>query len=138
MALALARLGAGANNGKLILIDNDKLSSLNLGRHVLGKNYLYQNKATVLKKEIENQLPNMNIEAYPNSILNKMGLMADVDLNNCMLRQVLLCLNVSMKITINQKKITAPIIHAGLEIMVNVSSLYFTIRCSRKCLSLLY
>lgn len=113
IALALARLGAGANNGKLILIDNDKLSSLNLGRHVLGKNYLYQNKATVLKKEIENQLPNMNIEAYPSSILNKMGLMADVDL----IIDATASSAVSQRINENydqSEKITAPIIHAWI------------------------
>ena len=113
IALALARLGAGANNGNLILIDNDKLSSLNLGRHVLGKKYLYDNKAVVLKKEIENQLPNMNVTAHQDSILNKMNLMEDVDL----IIDATANSGVSQRINeayYQSDKVTAPIIHAWI------------------------
>lgn len=113
IALALARLGAGAKNGELTLIDNDELSPLNLGRHVLGRNYLYKNKAIVLKKEIENQLPNMNIKAYSNSILNEMNLMENIDLI------IDATANSAVSQRINEAyyqsdKITAPIIHAWI------------------------
>ncbi|WP_440826667.1 ThiF family adenylyltransferase [Psychrobacter cryohalolentis] len=78
--LSLARLGAGAGGGKLTIIDNDDLSIENLGRHVLGQNYIGKNKATALKEEVNNQLPNMTVAAYPHSILNRMDIMQGMDL----------------------------------------------------------
>ena len=45
LALQLAQSGAGAKAGRLVLFDNQILTSSNLGRHLLGLPYLRRNKA---------------------------------------------------------------------------------------------
>ena len=111
--LSLARLGAGAGGGKLTIIDNDNLSIENLGRHVLGQNYIGKNKATALKEEVNNQLPNMTVTAYPHSILNRMDIMQGMDLiiDATADSYVSQCINEAYH---NLDKITVPIISAWI------------------------
>lgn len=80
IALSLARLGAGAGEGVLHLVDNDTMSTVNIGRHVLGREYIALNKAEALKKEIKRQLFSVSVVEYKRSILNCLQLMAEVDL----------------------------------------------------------
>ena len=64
LAQALVRLGAGTGrNGKLVLFDNDRIGSENLGRHYLGLNALFKPKAQALCDELRRQFPYADIEA---------------------------------------------------------------------------
>lgn len=71
LGLSLARLGAGASGGKLYLIDFDELTESNLGRHALGMKYIGHNKAAALRKEIEEQLPGLNIGFFKENAIEK-------------------------------------------------------------------
>lgn len=62
LASNFAKLGAGSESGELWLVDHDKLGSNNIGRHLLGKNYLFLNKAIALQTELNNQLTGLNIQ----------------------------------------------------------------------------
>ena len=68
VALSLVRLGAGANGGKLTLIDPDKLKPENIGRHVLGYPALFKSKATALRDELVRQFPFSTIDACPTDV----------------------------------------------------------------------
>lgn len=68
LAHSLARLGAGSENGELILIDADSLSASNIGRHVLGGNYISISKVSALKKQLELELPRLDIKDFNMSI----------------------------------------------------------------------
>lgn len=70
LGLALAKLGAGAGNGELILIDEDIIKAENIGRHVLGKFYVRHYKSTSLKFEIQAQLPALKVTSYEENIIN--------------------------------------------------------------------
>lgn len=70
LAHSLARLGAGAENGELILIDADSLSESNVGRHILGENYITKTKAQALKEQLQLELPQLNINVYATEIEN--------------------------------------------------------------------
>lgn len=61
LASALLRLGAGTAGGTLHLQDVDELQPDNLGRHRLGYNSLFDNKATALKKMLDRESPFANI-----------------------------------------------------------------------------
>lgn len=65
VAHQLAQSGAGADGGELCLADPDKLNTANLGRHLLGVDYLYKNKAEGCAKFILSQLPMLKVAAYP-------------------------------------------------------------------------
>ncbi|OPH35646.1 ThiF family adenylyltransferase [Moraxella atlantae] len=82
LGLGLAKLGAGAGNGELILIDEDIIKAENIGRHVLGKSYVRHYKSTSLKFEIQAQLPALKVTSYEENIINvKMyKLLENVDL----------------------------------------------------------
>lgn len=69
LALSLARLGAGTGGGEICLNDPDAIKEHNIGRHVLGKNYLGHNKAEAMKTELELQLVNLIIKTIPKNIL---------------------------------------------------------------------
>jgi molybdopterin/thiamine biosynthesis adenylyltransferase len=58
----LARLGAGAGQGKLLIIDPESLAPENIGRHRLGLEYAFQPKASSLKSRLEREFPWLNIE----------------------------------------------------------------------------
>lgn len=61
LAPALVRLGAGSRNGVLHLQDIDTLQPDNLGRHRLGYESLFKNKAVALKKLLERESPFANV-----------------------------------------------------------------------------
>lgn len=73
LAHNLARLGAGSETGELILIDPDDLSEDNIGRHILGKNYIDRPKVEALKDQLQSDLPKLNIKAFKNSIEQFIG-----------------------------------------------------------------
>lgn len=68
IAQALVRLGAGAGDGCLTLIDPDTLGPENLGRHVLGYPALFQPKANALRDELLRQFPMAKIEAFTTDV----------------------------------------------------------------------
>lgn len=63
LAYNLAQSGAGSLGGCLTLIDFDRLSPANLGRHILGISFLGQNKAVSCAEYIRGQLPHLAIES---------------------------------------------------------------------------
>ncbi len=69
LATCLARLGAGEGRGKLILVDPDVLAPGNLGRHVLGMDSLFQNKAEAVADLLHRQLPHLNVLYRPADVL---------------------------------------------------------------------
>lgn len=70
VAHQLAQSGVGADGGELRLADPDILNTANLGRHLLGVDYLYKNKAEGCQKFILAQLPMLRVTAYPNDARN--------------------------------------------------------------------
>ncbi|WP_442966151.1 ThiF family adenylyltransferase [Psychrobacter sp. KH172YL61] len=64
-------MGAGASGGKLTLIDSDIFQEENIGRHALGKAYLHRMKASALKQEIAQQIPDLNIEVHNINACNR-------------------------------------------------------------------
>lgn len=65
LAQQLAQSGAGLGNGELTLVDPDVLYPANLGRHLLGAPYLYENKANACAEFIQLQLPPLNVRGVP-------------------------------------------------------------------------
>jgi molybdopterin/thiamine biosynthesis adenylyltransferase len=65
LAFALAQLGAGAGGGRLLLIDDDKLSARNTARHRLGADKIDTNKAEACKAAIDAALPGLASAALP-------------------------------------------------------------------------
>lgn len=62
LAQFLAQSGAGTGkNGKLHLIDNDILSPANIGRHMLGYEWVTENKASACKEHLSQQHPQSRI-----------------------------------------------------------------------------
>lgn len=59
----IAALLAKAGIGELTLVDGDDLQSANVGRHLLGIDYLGQNKAKGLATELQRRLPHLKIGA---------------------------------------------------------------------------
>lgn len=70
LASALVRLGAGTRNGILRLIDNDLLLPDNLGRHRLGYESLFENKAVALKATLSRESPFSNIAAGSQNVVS--------------------------------------------------------------------
>jgi len=69
-AQSLVHCGAGSNSGSLHLFDNDILSTGNLGRHILGTNYLRENKSFALAHHLSSQLPFLNIKSHDEKFTN--------------------------------------------------------------------
>jgi hypothetical protein len=65
LAPALIRLGAGGEGGLLSLYDVDQLQPENLGRHRLGYESLFENKAIALKKTLDHEAPFAHVDANP-------------------------------------------------------------------------
>ncbi|WP_036012231.1 ThiF family adenylyltransferase [Bradyrhizobium yuanmingense] len=65
LAYNLAQSGAGSLGGCLTLIDSDRLSPANLGRHILGMSFLGQNKADGCAEYIREQLPHLAVDSRP-------------------------------------------------------------------------
>ncbi|WP_170253501.1 MULTISPECIES: ThiF family adenylyltransferase [Alphaproteobacteria] len=62
LAHQLAQSGAGANGGRLTIVDTDELRTANLGRHLLGLPYINTNKAEGCCAFIKQQLPMLDID----------------------------------------------------------------------------
>lgn len=58
------------NNPEFTLVDNDKLSSENIKRHLLGFKYLNQNKAVAVKNNLKQKLPSQKIHISETSIFD--------------------------------------------------------------------
>jgi molybdopterin/thiamine biosynthesis adenylyltransferase len=64
LAQQLAQSGAGVGAGCFTLVDLEKLSTANLGRHLLGVPYVDRNKAEACAEFLNQQLPGMAIDAH--------------------------------------------------------------------------
>jgi molybdopterin/thiamine biosynthesis adenylyltransferase len=80
LALQLAQSGAGSMGGRLVLFDNQILTSSNLGRHLLGLPHLGRNKAEGCAEVIRAQLPFLDIEARPVDVLRRFQSLDEFDL----------------------------------------------------------
>jgi len=65
LAEMLVKVGAGTGNGELILVDNEILLPRNVGRHRLGFNRVFENKAEALASELVRGAPTASIRALP-------------------------------------------------------------------------
>lgn len=65
LAELLVKAGAGVSGGELLLIDHDELMPNNVGRHRLGLNHAFRNKAVALKSELSEGAPTANLRALP-------------------------------------------------------------------------
>lgn len=70
VAQSLVRLGAGTGRGTLLLIDPQDLLPENLGRHVLGYPYLFENKAKGMTRELQTDFPIARIESRAESAID--------------------------------------------------------------------
>lgn len=77
-ALAHKLVKVGCNN--FILIDPETLSSDNIARHLLGMEYLEQNKALALKTYLEKQFLDININAIDDYVENQLEKLSECDL----------------------------------------------------------
>lgn len=77
-ALAHKLIKIGCNN--IVLIDPETLSSNNIARHLLGMEYLEQNKALALKIYLEKQFLDININAIDDYVENQFGKLIECDL----------------------------------------------------------
>lgn len=78
LAHALAQNGAGAGAGKLFLIDHDRLSGMNIVRHLLGQPSVGAFKSKACAEMLQKNFPELNVaysidevgvtEAEPNSL----------------------------------------------------------------------
>lgn len=59
----LAKQGAGFLGGRLVLIDHDRLSVGNLGRHYLGFGQVGEFKANALERELAGKYPEINVSS---------------------------------------------------------------------------
>jgi molybdopterin/thiamine biosynthesis adenylyltransferase len=69
LAHQLVQSGAGADGGRLVLVDCDKMKTANLGRHLLGVPYLSRNKADACRDFLLQQLPLVRVEAHDSNVL---------------------------------------------------------------------
>ncbi|AZO34028.1 MAG: hypothetical protein EOS76_06845 [Mesorhizobium sp.] len=71
LAHQLAQAGAGAQGGKLTLVDRDTLKTENLGRHLLGAPYLGKNKAEGCAAFLYDQLPMLSVSAAAGDVFDR-------------------------------------------------------------------
>ncbi|WP_157814770.1 ThiF family adenylyltransferase [Janthinobacterium sp. 64] len=81
LADLLVRAGAGSGGGQLVLIDNDVLSTGNLGRHILGFSDVGKNKARGMARKFLRDAPGANVKPIHRDAkevnLTKMDLIID-------------------------------------------------------------
>ncbi|ATD61959.1 thiamine biosynthesis protein ThiF [Janthinobacterium svalbardensis] len=63
LADLLVRAGAGSGGGELVLIDNDILTTGNLGRHILGFSDVGKNKARGMARKFLRDTPGANVKS---------------------------------------------------------------------------
>lgn len=79
LAKMLVQSGAGGR-GRLSVFDTDLLREGNLGRHLLGFEYLGQPKAAALKTELERFHPQVKVQAFNENALHFWSALAEHDL----------------------------------------------------------
>lgn len=79
LAKMLIQSGAGGR-AKLSVFDTELFSEGNLGRHLLGFEFIGQPKATALKTELERYHPQVQVDAYPENALDLWPILASHDL----------------------------------------------------------
>lgn len=70
LAEILVRAGAGSGAGRLILADPDRLVPGNLGRHVLGVQDLFRNKAEAVRDWVCSRFPSAAVTAISDDVRN--------------------------------------------------------------------
>lgn len=65
LADMLVRAGAGSDGGELRLVDPDRVTAANLGRHRLGLPFLERNKAEAMSAQLSHDFPGINLRALP-------------------------------------------------------------------------
>ena len=70
LAEMLVRAGAGSGTGRLILVDSDCLVPGNLGRHVLGVQDLFRNKAEAVRDWVCSRFPSAVVIAISDDVRN--------------------------------------------------------------------
>jgi len=70
LAQQLAQCGAGADGGKLVLMDKDVFQTANLGRHLLGVPYLGRKKAEACVAFLREQLPPLDLVSRDEDVLS--------------------------------------------------------------------
>ncbi|MGM3387252.1 ThiF family adenylyltransferase [Stutzerimonas stutzeri] len=70
LADMLAKSGAGTGGGKLTLVDFDQLMPENVGRHRLGLQYSFINKALGVKVMLQNDAPGISVRALEVDVRN--------------------------------------------------------------------
>lgn len=81
VAAGLVRLGSGSGGGSLRCYDGGQLEPDNLGRHWLGYESLFQNKATAVAARAKTQFPFSLVEGVPDHVAPTMRHRADVIVN---------------------------------------------------------
>lgn len=61
LAELLVKSGAGLQGGELVLVDTDQMVAGNIGRHKLGVNAIFHNKASALASELTRSMPTAKI-----------------------------------------------------------------------------
>lgn len=81
LAEMLVRAGAGSGVGRLILVDPDCLVPGNLGRHVLGVQDLFRNKAEAVRYWVCSRFPSAAVVAISDDVRNVSFKNADLLIN---------------------------------------------------------
>ncbi|SDK39408.1 Molybdopterin or thiamine biosynthesis adenylyltransferase [Agrobacterium fabrum] len=79
LARLLVQSGAGFD-GQLRIFDNQTLSEGNIGRHLLGFEYIGKPKASSLKSELERFHPQVKVAAYTDNAIDRWDLVRNSDI----------------------------------------------------------
>ncbi|GAB1270293.1 E2/UBC family protein [Aurantivibrio infirmus] len=111
----LAALGAGwGKNAKFTIIDHDRLSTENIGRHLLGFESVGKNKAEELEKHLLSLMPHLKIEGLNASVLKDKSVFTrkpDIILNATGSEDVSIAIELLLKNLYGQRP---PIIHGWI------------------------
>ena len=110
LADLLVKSGAGMGGGELLLVDSDVMSPGNVGRHRLGFNRVFENKAEALASEIIRTMPSVNVMGHKVEA-KEMNLDSFDIVINASGEQVL---SDALSLKVNQNKFT-PILHCWIE-----------------------
>lgn len=133
-AHALVRAGAGTNGGTLHLIDPDSLGPCNLYRHLLGRRYLYENKAHALKKHLKEEFPEQQIQAHPSKIIADI----EVPIGSDLVIDVTGNMAVSMRLNVERLAGRIPNIIHGWVVGAGIAGQVFFAESGEACLQCLY
>lgn len=80
LARFLTQLGAGQGGGHLLLLDKERLSAGNLGRHWLGAEHVGSDKAVAVEAELKRLYPGLAIQAIGDDAACRLDLLCRADL----------------------------------------------------------